>query len=339
MEDIQITEADVNAVIKLLKTVKAPGEDDIRPEMLKAVNMPGVRWLTRVCTMACRTGQASKQWQTSVVTVIHIHKKGHKRKCANYRCKFLISVPGKVYVKCLEKKCREIVEPKLTDAQCGFRPGRSTMGQISALQQILEKSWEYAKQVNACFVDFEKAYDRIPRDKVWAGLLQCGIDGQLLTAIKSLHMRSQVCSRVHSATTKPFRVSVGLRQGCSFSPILFLIYMDRIVKKSEFCGGVKIGDCTVQRLLFADDLVLRDSTQNGLQQALDGFLDACSVAGLKITITKTETMHLSTQPIQCSLQIGGASEKFKYHCVSFASNGRQNSELDIRIRKASAIMC
>ena len=50
--------------------------------------------------------------------------------------------------------------------------------------------------------------------------------------------------------------------------------MDRIVTKSESCGGVKVGDCTVQRLLFADDLVLLDSTQDGLQQALDRFLDA-----------------------------------------------------------------
>ena len=32
-EDIQITEADVNAVIKSLKTGKAPGEDDIRPDV------------------------------------------------------------------------------------------------------------------------------------------------------------------------------------------------------------------------------------------------------------------------------------------------------------------
>ena len=102
-EDIQITEADVNAVIKLLKTGKAPGEDDNRPEMLKAMNMSGVLRLTHVCKVACRTGQASKQWQTSVVTVIHIHKKGHKRKCTNYRGIFLISIPGKFYVECLEK--------------------------------------------------------------------------------------------------------------------------------------------------------------------------------------------------------------------------------------------
>ena len=66
-EDIQITEADVNAVIKSLKTGKAPGDDDIRPEMLKAMNIYGVRWLTRVCKVACSTGQAPKQWQTSVI--------------------------------------------------------------------------------------------------------------------------------------------------------------------------------------------------------------------------------------------------------------------------------
>ena len=113
-------------------------------------------------------------------------------------------------------------------AQCGFRPGRSTMDQIFALQQIFEKSWEYAKEVNACFVDLEKAYDRNPRDKLWAVLLQYCIDGQLLTAIKSLYMRSEVCVRVNSATTKPFRVSVGLRQGCSLSFILFLYSATRL---------------------------------------------------------------------------------------------------------------
>ena len=39
----------MNAVITSLKTGKAAGEDDIRPEMLKAMNVYGVRWLTRVC--------------------------------------------------------------------------------------------------------------------------------------------------------------------------------------------------------------------------------------------------------------------------------------------------
>ena len=49
-KDIQITEADVHAVIK------APAEDNIRFEMSKAKNVYGVRWLTCVCQVACRTG-------------------------------------------------------------------------------------------------------------------------------------------------------------------------------------------------------------------------------------------------------------------------------------------
>ena len=57
----------MNALIKSLKTGKAPAEDDIRLEMSKAMNICGVRWLTRVCKVACSTGQAPKQWQTSVI--------------------------------------------------------------------------------------------------------------------------------------------------------------------------------------------------------------------------------------------------------------------------------
>ena len=92
-EDIQITEADVNAVIISLKTGKAPGADDIRPEMLKAINMYDVRWLTRVCKVAYRTGQAPKQWQTSVI--VPIHKIGDNTKSTNYRGISFIKVPGK----------------------------------------------------------------------------------------------------------------------------------------------------------------------------------------------------------------------------------------------------
>ena len=102
---------------------------------------------------------------------------------------------------------------------------------------------------------------------------------------------------------------MGLRQGCcSLSPILFLLYTDRVVKKSMSCGRVKIGECTVQRLLFADDLVLLDSTQNGRQQALDRFLDACSVAGMKISATTTtETTYLSRH------QSSALSKLVEYH--------------------------
>ena len=135
--------------------------------------------------MAWKLGKTPKDWQTGVI--IPIYKKNNREEYRNYRGISLLSLPGKVYAKCLERKCREIVESKLKDGQCGFRPGRSTAGQIFTLRQIVEKSWEYAKDVSSCFVDLEKAYYRVPRDKLWRVLHEYGIDGHLLMAIKSFY--------------------------------------------------------------------------------------------------------------------------------------------------------
>ena len=56
-------------------------------------------------------------------------------------------------------------------AQGGFRLGRSTVDQKFALQQIFKKSWEYAKEVNACLVGPEKAYDRISERQALGGVV------------------------------------------------------------------------------------------------------------------------------------------------------------------------
>jgi len=64
----------------------------------------------------------------------------------------------------------KIIEPKLDNTQCGFRRGCSTTDQSFTLQNIFEKSWEYAKDVCKCFVDLGKVYSRVPREKLWGML-------------------------------------------------------------------------------------------------------------------------------------------------------------------------
>ena len=41
--------------------------------------------------------------------------------------------------------------------QCGFRRNRSTVDHIFSIRQMLEKKWEYNKDVCQLFIDFEKA--------------------------------------------------------------------------------------------------------------------------------------------------------------------------------------
>ena len=86
-------------------------------------------------------------------------------------------------------------------------------------------------------------------------------------------------------------------------------------------------------VVFVDDLVLLASLESGLQQASNDFAAEMAIAGMKISSSKTEDLHLSSNPVQCSMQVGGVSlkqmEKFKYFGFAFTSDGRQDEELDV----------
>ena len=68
-EEIRLTEAELTTAIKFLKAGEAPGKDDMRPEMLKAMNNFGICWLTRVFQVAWKTDEVLKQWQTNAFDI------------------------------------------------------------------------------------------------------------------------------------------------------------------------------------------------------------------------------------------------------------------------------
>ncbi|KAI3362713.1 hypothetical protein L3Q82_001641 [Scortum barcoo] len=109
--DSSITQAEVTEVVrKLLCSGKAPGVDEIRPEYLKSLDVVGLSWLTRLCNIAWRLGTVPLVWQTGVV--VPLFKKGDRpRVCSNYRGITLLSLPGKVYARVLERRIRPIVDP------------------------------------------------------------------------------------------------------------------------------------------------------------------------------------------------------------------------------------
>ena len=160
-----------------------------------------------------------------------------------------------------------------------------------------------------CFVDLEITYDRVPWYKLWKVLREYGVDNQSFGAIKSFHRRREVCVRVNGKQSKPFRVSVGLRQGCVLPPLLFIVYMNWIGKCSQADECATIENCKISLLLFADDLVLLSSTESGLQRALNSFAYACDTAGIKISTAKTKIpiLHLLRSPAHCVLQVNGAN--------------------------------
>uniref|UniRef100_A0AAY5JVS7 Reverse transcriptase domain-containing protein n=1 Tax=Esox lucius TaxID=8010 RepID=A0AAY5JVS7_ESOLU len=192
-----------------------------------------------------------------------------------------------------------------------------------------------------CFVDLEKAFDCVHRGILLKVLWEYGVLGPLLRAVRSLYDRSRSLVRIAGSKSDFFPVHVGLRQGCPLSPVLFVIFMDRISRRSQGPEGIRFGVHTISSLLFADDVVLAPSNQY-LQHALGRFAAECEAVGMRISTSKFEAMVLSRKRVACPLQVGGEClpqvEEFKYLRVLFLSKGRMEREIDRRIGAASAVM-
>ncbi|KAK3575581.1 hypothetical protein QTP86_030516 [Hemibagrus guttatus] len=194
--DSFITQAEVTEVVQQLLGGKAPGVDEIRPEYLKSLDVVGLSWLTRLCNITWRSGTVPLDWATGVV--VPLFKKGDWRVCSNYRGITLLSLPGKVYSRVLERRVRPLVKPWIQEEQCGFRPSRGTLDQLYTLHRVLKGLWEFAQPVHMCFVDLEKAFDRVPHGILWEVLWEYGVRGPLLRAVRSLYNRSRSLVRIAS---------------------------------------------------------------------------------------------------------------------------------------------
>jgi len=101
-----------------------------------------------------------------------------------------------------------------------------------------------------------------------------------------------------------FSVGIGLRQGCPLSPILFVIFMDRIARRSRGVESVRFGDLRVASLLFADDVVLLATSDRELQHALGWFAAECEAVGMRVSTSNSEAMVLCRKTVECSLRVG-----------------------------------
>ncbi|KAK3516423.1 hypothetical protein QTP70_011957 [Hemibagrus guttatus] len=193
-----------------------------------------------------------------------------------------------------------------------------------------------------CFVDLEKAFYCVPRGILWEVLWEYGVRGPLLRAVWSLYNRSRILVHIASCKSDLFPVHVGLRQGCPLSPVLFIVFMDRISRRSQGLEGVWFGYHRISSLIFADDVVLLAPSSLDIQHALGCFAAECEAAGMRVSTSKSEAMVLNQKKVACTIQVGGEIlpqvEEFKYLGVLFTTEGRMDHEIDRRIGAAAAVM-
>ena len=118
----------------------------------------------------------------------------------------------------------------LCDEQNSFRPGRCTIDHVGSLTSIIETRMKKKSDTFVAFIDLSKAYDCINRQLLWFKLSRLGISDQFIHVLKSLYNKVQCTAKINGFLTEWFNVSVGLKQGCILSPVLFNAFMDDLVQ-------------------------------------------------------------------------------------------------------------
>ncbi len=339
-EDVgpEIIREEVTSAIADMKNNKTEGIDEIPAEILKLLEERALDSLTKLCQKIYMTGE----WPTDFVQsiLIPLKKKPNATECGDHRTISLISHAAKIVLKILNKRIQAKAESinYLAEDQFGFRKGRGTRDAIAALRVLNERSIQHGLDVYICFVDYEKAFDRVVWKKLLRALIRLGVDERDKRLIRNLYLNQVVRIRIEGENSEPGIIGRGVRQGCPLSPLLFNIYIEELIREAleKIDEGVKVGGQLVKALRFADDQAMVASNQEGLQRMMNILTEVSLEYGMKINTKKTKVMRISrTEREKVKIQIDGKEieqvTEFCYLGSVITSDARCQKEVRRRI--------
>ena len=177
------------------------------------------------------------------------------------------------------------------------------------------------------FWDFKKAFDRVWHAALWSTMKLCNINANLIKVIESLYSKATSAKYHNGSVGEWFRTTVGVRQGCLLSPILFNIFLERITTDAleDHEGSVSIGGRTITNLRFADDIDAFAGKEKELVKLVNHLDKASTTYGMEISAEKTKLMFNNIKGISLDIRIGGQKletvQSFKYLSSAVSGDG------------------
>ena len=244
---------------------KSVGPDDIHPRILKELAYELYRPLTHIFRTSMATGIVPDAWK--IANVVPIFKKGSKTSPENYRPVSLTSHLGKLLEKIIRKKLMEHLETQvLVEEQHGFRRGRSCTTNILECMETWTQWLDEGNSFDVLYLDFRKAFDTVPHQRLLSKLWQHGIDGDLLIWCTSFLSERTQRVKINTTLSRPSKVKSGIPQGSVLGPVFFIAYINDILQNMNYATGSIFADDTkiyAKVNSSGDGQRLQDDLQNG----------------------------------------------------------------------------
>lgn len=205
----------------------------------------------------------------------------------NYRPISILCCLAKVFETLLHDALYPVVQPAISESQHGFVKKRSTTSNLMTFTHAVFDKLEKRSQVDAIYVDFSKAFDKVPHNLAIAKLNRLGLPCWTIQWLKSYLSSRKAFVKVQGARSDIFGISSGVPQGSHLGPLIFVLFIN------DLCDQLDCG-----KLLYADDLKLFRTIKTlldccALQADVDRVSNWCDLNGMQMNANKCKVISFS----------------------------------------------
>ena len=322
--------------IKAMKDNKSPGVDGIPPKLLKEtveqISIP----LARVFNLSLKEGVVPFEWKEA--NIIPLFKKGSRNKSENYRPVSLTSVICKLLERLIKDHMVDfLVKHKLLNSsQHGFLKARSCLTNMLCFLEEITKWIDVGSPVDIIYLDFQKAFDKVPHQRLLLKLKAHGIGDSISDWIEQWLTDRRQRVVVDGEVSNWKSVLSGVPQGSVLGPILFLIYINDLDDS-----------ITSNVMKFADDTKLfRKVNTDGDKQHLQNDLDILEKWSEKwqmlFNFGKCKCLHTGHGNLDVNYKMGdtvlGTTVKEKDLGVTISADMKVSEQCGIAASKGNQIL-
>ena len=250
--------------------------------------------------MTCLTTPSIPEWMTTGRTYLLLKDPAKGPHPGNYRPITCLPTMWKLFSGMISDSIYHHLESQklLPNEQKGCKKNsRGCKEQLMIDKLILKNCKRRKRNLFMTFIDYKKAYDRVPHSWILSCMTMCGISPSIIDFFETSFKQSSVDLMVGSELLGRVKINRGIFQGDSVSPLHFII---SLIPLSFLLNQLNLGfslDCkggpTVSHRLYMDDLKLYASSEKDMKTLVHTTAEFSTDIGMDFGLDKCASVKIS----------------------------------------------